>query len=114
MFFGVYNQNMISKQDIEKLIEAQKPVFATKTDIVSMEGRINVNLVSLKEKMATKVDMIEQKSSFSDLQTSVDRYLKFTEAWHQELTILRNRQDRLTQVLIDKGVVSPQEVALLG
>ena len=84
---------MLSNQDVTKLIEAQRRVFMTKEEHSDSENRV--------------------VGKFSDLQTSVDRYLKFTEAWHQELTILKNRQDRLTQVLIDKGVVSQQEVALL-
>lgn len=70
--------------------------------------------LELRAELATKSDFTELKSSFSDLQTSVDRYLKFTEAWHQELTILKSRQDRLAQVLVDKGIVSEKEIALLG
>ncbi|MEK7637246.1 MAG: hypothetical protein AAB402_02550 [Patescibacteria group bacterium] len=85
---------MLTDQDIVKLVEAQKRVFATKKDVMAIEERVT--------------------DKFSDLQSSVDRYLKFTEAWHQELTILKSRQDRLAQVLIDKGVVSEKEIALLG
>lgn len=85
---------MLNDQDIAKLIEAQKRVFVTKEDLTDSEDRV--------------------VGKYSDLQASVDRYLKFTEAWHQELTILKSRQDRLTQVLVDKGVVSQQEVALLA
>ncbi|MEK7537370.1 MAG: hypothetical protein AAB619_00145 [Patescibacteria group bacterium] len=69
---------------------------------------------SLKGDFTTKQDFVELRLSFSELQSSVDRYLQFTEAWHQELVILKSRQDRLAQVLINKGVVSEKEVALLG
>ncbi len=94
---------MLTDLDIKKLTDAQRQVFTTKADLVAMGDR-----------MVTKSDFAELKSSFSDLQASVDRYLKFTEAWHQELTILKSRQDRLTQVLVDKGIVSEKEIALLG
>lgn len=105
-FKGDFREGLATKDDLKG--------FAKNVDLVAMENRINATIVSLEDKVATKNDMIEQKSSFSNLQTSVDRYLKFTEAWHQELTILKSRQDRLTQVLVDKGVVSQQEVALLA
>lgn len=48
---------MLTDQDIKKLTDAQRGVFATKDDFA------------------------ELKAAFSDLQASVDRYLKFTEAW---------------------------------
>jgi hypothetical protein len=84
----------MTDQDIRRLIEVLKRVFATKEDLIASEERV--------------VD------KFSDLQASVDRYLQFTETWHQELTILKSRQARLSQVLIDKGIVSEQELALIG
>lgn len=81
----------------------------------SLKSDLRSDLSSdLRSELATKEDLVELKSSFSDLQTSVDRYLKFTETWHQELTILKGRQDRLAQVLVNKGVVTEQEIALLA
>lgn len=88
---------MLTDQDITKLAKALQPVFATKQDV--------------KDAVTESEERVVGK--FSDLQSSVDRYLRFTETWHQELTILKSRQDRLTQVLIDKGLVSEKEVALL-
>lgn len=88
---------MLTDQDISKLANALQPVFATKQDVKDLVTESEHRIVG----------------NFSDLQTSVDRYLKFTEAWHQELTILKSRQDRLTQVLIGKGLVSEKEIALL-
>ena len=90
---------MLTDQDIAKLIKAQEQVFATRQDINTL---------------ATKNDFEALQASFSDLQTSVDRYLKFTEAWHQELVILKHRQDRLTQALVNKGVITEQEIALIS
>lgn len=116
---------MLTDQDIKRLTVAQRKVFVTKDDLVG----IKVELVDIKDRMATKVDLVslegrikqelgdlEEKmvSKYSDLQMSVDRYLKFTETWHQELTILKGRQDRLSQVLIGKGIVSEKDLALLG
>ena len=125
---------MLTDQDIKKLTEVQRGVFSTKDDLAGIEDRMatkedfkglatkedlkglatNAAPVTIEDRMVTKDDFAELKSSFSDLQTSVDRYLTFTEAWHQELTILRSRQDRLAQVLVDKGIVSEKEIALLG
>lgn len=90
---------MLTDQDIKKLTEAQKGIFATKADLSAME-----TLMSTKQDLADLEDRVVGK--FSDLQMSVDRYLKFTETWHQELRILKGRQDRLAEVLVNKGVVT--------
>ena len=52
------------------------------------------------------------RQDFSELQTSVDRYLKRTEDWHQEHIVLRARYNRLITVLSRKGLVTEKEVAL--
>lgn len=105
----------LTQEQLNKSLQSFKVDFreglATKDDLKGLAT--NVALVALEDRMVTKDDFTQLKSSFSDLQASVDRYLKFTEAWHQELTILKSRQDRLTQVLIGKGLVSEKEVALL-
>ncbi len=49
---------------------------------------------------------------FSNLQSSVDRYFKRTEAWHDEQVILKSRHDRLSDVLVGKGVVTKEEILL--
>ena len=48
----------------------------------------------------------------SKLTSSVDRYLKRTEDWHQEHAVLKARYDRLGNVLAHKGIVSEEELAL--
>ena len=57
---------MLTDQDITKLSDTLQQVFATKEDV-------KVAAMESEERIVGK---------FSDLQTSVDRYLKFTEAWH--------------------------------
>ena len=47
---------------------------------------------------------------FSDLTGLLDRYLKRTEDWRTELTVLRGRHNRLEDVLIRKHVVSDSEL----
>lgn len=89
---------MLTDQDLTKLSSTLQQVFATKQDVAEA-------VTGSEERIVSK---------FSDLQASVDRYLKFTEAWHQELTILKGRQDKLARVLIDKGLVSEKELALIG
>ena len=89
---------MLTDQDIQKLTEAQRGVFTTKDDLAGLEARmatkddlkgfatktdlvdINVKLVSIEDRMVTKDDVAELKSSLSDLQATVDRYLKLAEA----------------------------------
>ena len=49
---------------------------------------------------------------FSNLQSSVDTYLKRTEAWHDEQVILKSRHNRLSDVLVGKGIVTKEEILL--
>ncbi len=51
-------------------------------------------------------------TNFSNLQSSVDRYLKRTETWHEEHIILKARHDRLSNALIDKKIVTKEETLL--
>jgi hypothetical protein len=114
-FKSDFREGLATKDDLETLAKKDDlSGFATKDDLKGLAT--NVALVAMEDRIKHDLDDLEVRviEKFSDLQTSVDRYLKFTEAWHQELTILKSRQDRLTQVLVDKGVVSQQEVALLA
>ncbi len=65
---------MLEKEDIEKIIEAQKNVFPTKTDFEYYKD--------------------EMKNSFADLQTSVDAYAKKADGYFQEMTMLSGKIDR--------------------
>lgn len=65
------------------------------------------------QSLATKGDLdqltAQIQASFSDLQSSVDRYLKRTETWHDELRVLQARHDRLVHLLDQKGIVQEEE-----
>lgn len=81
---------MITGQDINMLRE----IFATKGDLLNLEERL--------------------EGKFSNLQSSVDRYLQRTETWYQEQVLLKARHDRLSTALVDNGVVTDQEISILG
>ncbi len=52
---------MLTNEDIQKIIEAQKEAFATKEDLIALKEEI--------------------KEDFSNLQTSVDTYAKKTDTY---------------------------------
>ncbi|GEM_PF-2577420 len=103
---------MLTDQDIKKLTDVQRKVFATKDDLKAFATKDDINevkdditevksdLVKLESRMITRIGESEDRltNKFSDLQSSVDRCLKITMVRHQEL----------------KGVVTEQEVALLA
>lgn len=64
---------MLDDTDIQKLIEA----FATRDEV------------------ATKVDVEDIKHSFSDLQSSVDRFAKKADAYFQEMVMLSHGVNRM-------------------
>ena len=64
---------MLTKNDIEKIIEANRVVFATKEDFESYKD--------------------EMKKDFSKLQKSIDRYVKKKENYEQENEILGHKVD---------------------
>ena len=65
---------MLTNEDIEKIIEAQKNVFPTKTDFEYFKD--------------------EMKNNFADLQTSVDSYAQKSDKYFQEMTMLNGKVDR--------------------
>lgn len=65
---------MLSNEDIQNLIKAQKEVFATKEDL---EG--------LKEDI---------RSDISNLQSAVDTYAKKADTFFQEMVALSHKVDR--------------------
>jgi len=66
---------MLEDKDIQKIIEANREVFATKEDFEGFRE--------------------EMKVSFSDLQTSVDTYAQKADTYFQEMTALIAKIDRL-------------------
>ena len=61
---------MLTSEDIKILIEAERSVFATKDDIQDLKG------------------------SFSNLQSSVDGFMKVSTSQTQENVMVKNRLDR--------------------
>lgn len=65
---------MLTDNDIQKIIEAQREVFATKEDFEAFRE--------------------EMRESFSDLETSVDAYAKKADTYFQEMLILSHKVNR--------------------
>lgn len=65
---------MLTDEDIQKIITANKEVFATKEDFESFRE--------------------EMRRDFSDLQTSVDTYAKKADTYFQEMVALTHKVDR--------------------
>jgi len=65
---------MLTEEDIQKFIEANREVFPTKEDF--------------------EVFKEELRKSFSDLQTSVDAYAKKADTYFQEMVMLSHKVDR--------------------
>jgi len=66
---------MLTNEDIQKLIKAQKEVFATREDLDGLKKSL--------------------KSDFSDLQTSVDTFAKKADTYFQEMVVLAHKIDKL-------------------
>lgn len=77
---------------LQELPRALEPIFATKQDLFGLEHRM--------------------RDDFSQLQTSVDTYLKRTEVWHDEHIVLKARHDKLAKKLVEKQIVTEQDLAL--
>lgn len=96
-YFDQVVQGLATKKDLER--------FATKEDVHRLEASI-----------ATKQDVdhlaTHMHASFSGLLSSVDRYLKRTEGWYQEFSILKGKHDKLAHALIQKGVVNERDTSL--
>lgn len=65
---------MLTDQDIQKIIEANKEVFATKEDF--------------------EIFREEMQKNFSDLQSAVDSYAKKADTYFQEMVMLAHKVDR--------------------
>lgn len=88
---------LATKQELKQL--------ATKDDLSRIEASIvtQTDLSNLRNKL---------KTSFFNLQSSVDRYLKRTEDWHDELNVLQARFKQVVHLLDQKGLVKEEETHL--
>ena len=66
---------MLTNEDIQKLIEAQQEVFATKEDLSILKDELLVE--------------------FSNLQSSVDAYAKKADTYFQEMVMLSHKVDKI-------------------
>lgn len=94
---GSVEANMATKADLAGL--------ATKTELVSLREQVKLDTQDIVHKATQTL-----RSDFSELQTSVDKYTKRTEDWHQEHFSLRNRVGRLEKTLIRKHVISDEDL----
>ena len=74
-------KDMLTDDDIKKIIEANREVFPAKEDFEGFKDEI--------------------KQSFSDLQTSVDAYAKKADTYFQEMVMLAHKVDRLEKWIQD-------------
>ncbi|MBU4142823.1 hypothetical protein KJ590_02365 [Patescibacteria group bacterium] len=71
---------MLTQEDIQKIIEAQREVFATKEDFLSFKD--------------------EYKKDFSDMLTAVDGYAKKADGYFQEMSMLSHKVNRLEKWIL--------------
>ncbi|MBI2984085.1 MAG: hypothetical protein HYY50_00445 [Candidatus Kerfeldbacteria bacterium] len=71
---------------------------------------VELEVKDLRQEMRHGFHDVDQK--FSSLQSSVDRYFRKTESWHDEQVILKARHDRLSTPLIDRGILTKEETLL--
>ncbi len=62
------------------------------------------------KRLDDRIDKLQ--ASVADLHSSIDRYLKRTETWHDEFMVLQARYDRLVHLLDQKGLVREEETHL--
>lgn len=70
---------MLEDEDIQKIIEANREVFATKEEFADFKQ--------------------EMKEDFSELQTAIDSYAKKADDYFQEMLMLSQKVDRLEKGL---------------
>lgn len=65
---------MLDKDDIQKIVEAQREVFSTKEQFLEFQD--------------------EMRKSFSNVLTSIDLYAKKADTYFQEMVMLAHKVDR--------------------
>ena len=77
---------MLEGKDIEKIIDANRQVFATKEELIK--------IFPVREEVALKEDFETLRKDFSDLQSSIDVYAKKADDYFQEMVMLAHKVDR--------------------
>ena len=108
---------MLTDQDIQKLIKANKQVFATKEDLKSFATKEDFNeikedlksfatkeeldkkstlllkeIFSVKDELSQRINSLDEK--FDRLMTSIDSYAKKSDSYFQEMLLLSNKVNR--------------------
>ena len=86
---------MLTQEDIQKLIEANRQVFATKEDLQNL-----INVFPLKEETPTKDDFEDLRNDFRNLQTAIDGYMTKADKYFQEMLMLAHKVDRLEKWIL--------------
>lgn len=91
-----------------------------KTSIGALQGQVNrldirlsgmeLDVRGLRQDMKTGFEEVGQ--NFSSLHSSVDRYFKKTEDWHQEQVILKARHDKVSDSLVKKNILTLEDTIL--
>lgn len=115
-------KGLATKADIGRLggqigtLEGRMGTFEGRMDTLEVQMATKDDIHWLEASMAAKEDIdqlaTQMHASFSNLQSSVDRYLKRTEGWYQEFTVLKGKHDKLSGVLVQKGVVTEKDTLL--
>lgn len=83
--------------------------------------RVSQSVVNgLQESLVTKQDLVDGLDSlrdnlrqdFSELQSSVDRYLEHSETWHDEFRVLQARHVNAVHILDARGVIKEKKTRL--
>ena len=82
---------MLTDKDIEKIIEANKKVFATREELVDVFSTKD----ELTENFASKGDFEDLRQDFRILQSSIDTYAQKADTYFQEMLMLANKVDRM-------------------
>lgn len=92
---------MLTPEDIKNLTEYQKEVLVTKEEFNSFRdehrgdfSNLSLEIVDIKEVMATKEDFKRLEGKFDDLLTSVDNYAKKANDYYQEMVMMNQKLNR--------------------
>lgn len=83
----------------------------TRKDLLAVDNLFTKRVTS--ESTPIRQDIKDLGRKFGILQTSVDKYLKRTENWHAEFQVLDARVSRMKTVLVNKGIATEDEFALI-
>lgn len=93
-----------------ELHKAVDPLFAAvQQDIQRLDIRIDEVSDGLQE---VRRELVELREQVHSLTTAVDRYVKRTNDWYQEFVVLKARHNLLHGKLVEKGIVTDDELTL--